>query len=70
MELKTKLKGEFLKAHEGKILSFLPEDFVDGYTEGYTENYIKVYVPEKVEGDIKKIKIGETFKEGAKATLV
>ena len=70
MELKTKLKGEFLKAHEGKILSFLPEDFVDGYTEGYTENYIKVYVPEKVSGDIKKIKIGEAFKEGAKATLV
>ena len=70
MELKTKLKGEFVKAHEGKILSFLPEDFVDGCTEGYTENYIKVYVPEKVAGDIKKIKIGEAFKEGAKATLV
>ena len=48
----------------------MPEDYVDGYTEGYTENYIKVYVPEKVAGDIKKIKIGEAFKEGAKATLV
>ena len=68
--LKHKLKYDFLKNQEGKVLSFLPEDYVDGYTEGYTENYIKVYIPEKVGGNIKKIKLGKPFKEGAFATLV
>lgn len=70
LELKQELKDEFIDAHIGKTLSFLPEDFSDGYTEGYTENYIKVYLPEKIEGEIVKVRLVGKFKDGAIAELV
>ena len=70
LELKKSLKDEYIDAHLGKTLSFLPEDFKDGYTEGYTENYLKIYLPMKIEGEIVKVKPIKKYKDGAIAELL
>ena len=70
LELKQKLKVNFLNKLIGKELSFLPESFKNGYTEGYTENYVRVYVKGKVSNQITKIKIIEIFNDGCLAVEI
>ena len=69
LELKKRLKSEYIDSFIGKELSFLPEDTEDGYTVGYTGNYIKVYVDKKVEGDFYKVRLKERFGDGCLAEL-
>lgn len=70
LELKQKLKVNFLNKLIGKEFSFLPESFKNGYTEGYTENYVRVYVKGKVSNQITKIKIIEIFNDGCLAVEI
>ena len=69
LELKKRLKSEYIDSFIGKELSFLPEDTEDGYTVGYTGNYIKIYVDKKVEGDFYKVRLKERFGDGCLAEL-
>jgi len=63
--LKQKLRTTFAEKFLGKVLSFIPEQYVDGYTEGYTGNYIRVYVQGEMKSDgAKNVEIIEKFKDG------
>ena len=71
LDLKRKLKKAFAQEFIGKRLSFVPEQFRDGYTEGYTGNYLRVYVEGRVEFDgVKNIEIIGLFKDGLKAKSI
>lgn len=71
LSTKKELKQKFIKSQIDKILSFLPEEFKNGYTEGYSENYLRIYVKDKVlSKQIFKVKIvGEIF-DGALAEII
>ncbi|MBR0189809.1 MAG: tRNA (N(6)-L-threonylcarbamoyladenosine(37)-C(2))-methylthiotransferase MtaB [Clostridia bacterium] len=71
LEIKRRLKAEFAAAMLGKTAEFLPEEFKDGFTEGYSENYLRLYVKGEIPiGKILKVKIGEPFRDGAKAEII
>lgn len=55
----------------GKTLSFIAEEYVNGYSTGYTGNYIKVYVPAQLEAGKKySVKILKEHADGALAEIV
>lgn len=55
----------------GKTLSFIAEEYENGYTTGYTGNYIKIYVPAKLEAGKKyAVKILKEHADGALAEVV
>ena len=67
---KARLKAAFAAAMKGKTLRLLPEEYKDGYTEGYSENYLRLYVKGELPvGKIIKVKVGESFKDGAFAEI-
>ena len=71
LEVKKRLKADFAAAMHGKTADFLPEEFKDGFTEGYSGNYLRLYVKGEVKvGNIIKVKVGERFKDGAKAEII
>ena len=71
LEVKKELKADFAAKMKGKIARFLPEEVSDGFTEGYTENYLRLYVKgENPVGKIVTVKVGESFKDGAKAEII
>ena len=68
---KARIKAEFATLMKGKCADFLPEEIKDGYTEGYSENYLRLYIEGEIPvGKIVKVKIGESFKDGAKAEII
>ncbi len=68
---KARVKAEFAALLKGKTADFLPEEVKDGYTEGYTENYLRLYVKGEIPiGKIVKVKVGESFKDGATAEII
>ena len=69
LNIKLKYKLDFIKKHEGKVLSFLPEETIDGLTEGYSENYIRLYVKGNFNGEIVKVKLLSPYNGGAKAEI-
>ena len=69
LNIKLKHKLAFIKKHEGKVLSFLPEETSNGLTVGYSENYIRLYVKGNVNGDIVKVKVLSPYEGGAKAEI-
>lgn len=71
LEVKKRLKTDFAALMRGKIAEFLPEEFKDGFTEGYSENYLRLYVKGDLHiGKIVKVKVGESFKDGATAEII
>ncbi len=69
INLKNKLKGEFLNSQIGKTLNFLCEEEVDGYSEGYAENYVKVYVKGSLNKGFYDVEILHAFKDGVLAKI-
>ena len=69
LKIKLKCKLAFIKKQEGKILSFLPEEFSNGVTSGYSENYIRLYVKGDVKEDIVKVKVLTPHNGGAYAEI-
>nr|MBO4517310.1 tRNA (N(6)-L-threonylcarbamoyladenosine(37)-C(2))-methylthiotransferase MtaB [Clostridia bacterium] len=68
---KARIKAEFAALMKGKCADFLPEEIKDGYTEGYSENYLRLYIEGEIPvGKIVKVRIGESFKDGAKAEII
>lgn len=54
----------------GKTLSFIAEEYENGYTTGYTGNYIKIYVPGQLTAGKKySVKILKAHSEGAFAEI-
>lgn len=55
----------------GKNLTFIGEEFENGFTTGYTGNYIKIYIPAQLEAGKKyKVKILHEHADGALAEVV
>lgn len=55
----------------GQTLSFIAEEYADGYTVGYTGNYVRVYVSEKLQsGKIYAVKLLSVFKDGALCAVI
>ncbi len=69
LKIKLKCKLAFIKKQEGKILSFLPEETINGVTVGYSENYIRLYVKGNFKGDIVKVKVLTPHEGGAYAEI-
>ena len=70
MAKKAELKNEYITKNIGKILNFIPEEEVDGYTVGYTENYIRIYLKNCLPQVKVKVKLTAVFKDGALAEVV
>lgn len=70
MAKKAELKNEYITKNIGKILNFIPEEEVDGYTVGYTENYIRIYLKNCLPQVKVKVKLTAVFKDGAIAEVV
>ena len=71
LEIKEKIKSDFVKRETGKILSFLPEEEKDGYTAGYTGNYLMLYVKGcNCEGPSVCARVIKGYADGAIAELV
>lgn len=71
LEIKEKIKSDFVKRETGKILSFLPEEEKDGYTAGYTGNYLRLYVKGcNCEGPSVCARVIKGYADGAIAELV
>ncbi|MBQ7408717.1 MAG: tRNA (N(6)-L-threonylcarbamoyladenosine(37)-C(2))-methylthiotransferase MtaB [Clostridia bacterium] len=70
MQKKAELKNRFIEKQVGQVLSFIPEEYENGYTVGYTANYIRTYVHGKL--PLKKcfVKLICSFNEGALCELV
>ena len=62
---------KYIKKFLNTTVSFLAEEYEDGFTTGYTPNYIKVYIPARLAaGKIYNIKLKELFKDGANAEII
>lgn len=71
LEIKEKIKSDFVKRETGKILSFLPEEEKDGYIAGYTGNYLRLYVKDcNCEGPSVCARVIKGYADGAIAELV
>ena len=70
MAKKAELKNEYITKNIGKILNFIPEEEVDGYTVGYTENYVRIYLKNCLPQVKVKVKLISVFKDGALAEVV
>ena len=69
--LNSELKTKFLNSNLGTVHEVLIEEVVDGISMGYTENYIYSYIDGEHEvGEILKVKLTETFKDGIKAEIL
>lgn len=58
LELSLKLEKEYYQKYIGREVTFLTEEYKDGYTYGYTDNYLRIKVKKHLErGMIVKVKI-------------
>ncbi len=72
LELKAKLKLDFINKNLGKVLDFIPEEVKGEYVVGYTQNYLRVYVKNTqiaLDG-IVKVKVIKPYQDGAICELV
>ncbi len=70
LELKSKLKREYIEKFIGEAAEVVPEEIVDGYVAGYTGNYIRCYINSDFERKIYKVKIVKPFKDGVIAEVI
>ena len=58
LELSLKLEKEYYQKYIGREVTFLTEEYKDGYTYGYTDNYLRIKVKENIErGKLVKVNI-------------
>ena len=66
-----KASEKYVRRFLNKPLSFIAEEYTDGFTTGYTPNYIKVYAPLRLDcGKKYCVELTEIYKDGAYAKLV
>ncbi len=70
IELKNKLKLDFINQNINARHEVILEDFDGEYTSGYTANYIKVYVLGNKPSGKYKIKLENAFKDGAFGKII
>jgi len=71
LELKERLKDEYVRSSLGTVQEFIPEEVVDGYVTGYTSNYIRVYTQDcSLECGKSCVVLKKRFKDGAIAARV
>ena len=70
IEIKNKLKNDFINKNIGNVLEFITEEYDGNYTVGYTENYIKVYLNKKIIDGKFKVKLISPHLDGALVELV
>lgn len=64
-------ESQYVLSFSGKILSFIAEEYENGYTTGYTGNYIKIYIPAQLEAGKKySVKILKEHADGALAEII
>lgn len=65
IDLKTKLKSEFISNNLGTTRQVILEDIENDYICGYTENYIKAYLPKgEYKDKIIKVKLLRPYNDG------
>ena len=69
IELKGRLKTQFITQNLGMTHEVIIEEYVDGYSVGYTANYIKTYIDKKLNEGKYIVKLNNVFKDGALATI-
>lgn len=70
LDLKNKLKDEFVAANLGKVLRVVPEEVDDGYLVGYSENYVRCYIKSPFVRKILTVRAVEKFKDGVLTEIV
>ena len=65
LDLKSRLKSEFIKNNVGKTKTVVFEDFDGEYTGGYTDNYIRAYIKGDFSGEEKAVTLGSPYLDGA-----
>ena len=70
MAKKKELKEKYISRYIGRVLTFIPEEDVDGYTVGYSENYIRIYLKGCVPTTKIKVKILENYQDGVLAEVL
>ena len=64
-------ESDYIKSFCGRTLTFITEEYSDGFTCGYTGNYIKIYVPGELAPAKKyNVKLIEERADGALAEVV
>lgn len=69
LKIKENSKLSFANKMKDKVLEFIPEEEVDGYTVGYSENYLRLYVKDIKGKEKVKVKVVSPYKDGAIAIL-
>lgn len=70
LQLKAQLKQSFINKNVGATLSFVPEEYKEGFTVGYTGNYLRVYVNDRLPIENKyDVTMDKPFKDGLLATV-
>lgn len=71
LEAAKDAESRYISRFSGKILNFIAEEYIGGYTTGYTGNYIKVYIPAQLESGKKyTVKILKEHADGALAEVI
>ncbi len=70
IEVKNRLKSQFILDNLGKETFLITEEFVDGYTVGYTGNYIKCYLKGQITDGKYKVKLISVHQDGAICEIV
>ena len=70
LEKKMECKKAFVEFMKNKVESVLFEFSKNGYSEGYSGNYIRIYVKGELQSGIKRVRILDTYKDGAIAELI
>lgn len=65
LDLKSRLKSEFIKNNVGKTKTVVFEDFDGEYTGGYTDNYIRAYIKGDFSGEEKAVTLASPYLDGA-----
>lgn len=61
----------YVLSFSGKTLTFIAEEYENGFTTGYTGNYIKIYVPAQLDAGKKyEVKIIHEHADGALAEVI
>ena len=70
IEVKNRLKNQFVLDNINEELELITEEFVDGYTVGYTGNYIKGYIKGELPDGKYKVKLISAYNDGVLCELI
>ena len=69
LKIKAECKLAFANKMKDKVLEFIPEEEIDGYTMGYSENYLRLYVKDLKGKEKVKVKVVSPYRDGAIAVV-